>query len=114
MEALCAKHKEVVEELLLDHRDDVDLLEKQIDYLCQGAPHKAKTVQARVKEHGLKRQAKFRAVREDLMAPLVLPPMPEEAIVAAGVKEEAEDASPVPTKAPSASALAHPWSPSWK
>ena len=59
--------------------------------------------------------ATARADREELLTPPVLPTLPEEAIVDAALKEEAEDASPVPAKAPpSASASAHEWSPSWK
>jgi len=111
----CDQHKEVVEEKTLFHREDVAFLEEQIAYLCQGAPQKAKVVRERVKAQGLKRQAQLRADREELLTPPVLPTLPEEAIVDAALKEEAEDASPVPAKAPpSASASAHEWSPSWK
>lgn len=111
----CDQHKEVVEEKTLFHREDVAFLEEQIAYLCQGAPQKAKVVQERVKAQGLKRQAQLRADREELLTPRVLPTLKEEAIVDAALKEEEEDASPVPAKAPpSASATAQEWSPSWK
>ena len=117
MQKCYAKHKELMEQQESEHRDDVAFLEEQIAYLCQGAPQKAKVVQERVKARGLKRQAELRADREELPAPRVLPPMPEEAIVDAALEkeEEAEDASPVPAEAPPpASATAHEWSPSWK
>ena len=116
LQSYCDQHKEVVEEKTLFHREDVAFLEEQVAYLCQGAPQKAKVVQERVKAQGLKRQAHLRADREELLTPRVLPTLQEEAIVDAALKkEEAEDASPVPAKAPpSASATAHEWSPSWK
>lgn len=113
----CDKHKEMVEEKTLFHREDVAFLEEQVAYLCQGAPQKARVVQERVKAQGLKRQAQFRADREELLAPRVLATLPEKAIVDAALKkeEEVEDASPVAAKAPPpASATAHEWSPSWK
>ena len=114
----CDKHKEVVEEKTLFHREDVAFLEEQVAYLCQGAPQKAKVVQERVKAQGLKRQAQLRADGEELLTPRVLATLPEKAIVDAALvkkEEEVEDASPVAAKAPPpASATAHEWSPSWK
>lgn len=113
----CDKHKEVVEEKTLFHREDVAFLEEQVAFLCQGAPQKAKVVQERVKAQGLKRQAQFRADGEELLGPRVLATLPEKAIVDAALvkKEEVEDASPVAAKAPPpASATAQEWSPSWK
>lgn len=113
MQKLYAKHKELMEQQELDHRDDVAFFEQQIARLCQGAPQRGKVVQERLKERG--RLAELRAAREELPAPPVLPPMPEEAIVDDALEEEEEDASMVEAKAPpSASATAQEWSPSWK